>query len=100
MTPGKTLSEKEIKRLAKLSFLEISEKEALKLEKDIASILEFVAELESAKTNEVKPTSQTTGMENSLRDDRVLDSISQKDALSQAKLKHGDYFKTKAVFEK
>ncbi|MFH1289449.1 MAG: Asp-tRNA(Asn)/Glu-tRNA(Gln) amidotransferase subunit GatC, partial [Patescibacteria group bacterium] len=97
MTLNKKLSEKEIKHLAKLSFLGISEKEAVKLEKDIASILEFVGQLESVNANEVKPTAQTTGLENILRDDLVIESISQENALSQTKSKHDGYFKTKAI---
>lgn len=83
-----------VKHMSDLAKIPISEEE----EKDFASgfskTLEVVDGLFSLKVDKIEPTHQVTGLENVLRDDKVIEKniFSQSDALKGAKRKHNGYF--------
>jgi len=95
------LTKKDIKHIARLAKLEISEKEIVKFQKQLSLIIGYVSELEEANTNNVKPTSQTTGLENVKREDLVdqNDNLSLEEALSGTENTHNGYFKVSAILE-
>lgn len=92
------LSEKQVKHVAKLANLKLTEKEIKKFQKQLSDILKYVGQLEKVDTKGVEPTSQVTGLENVFREDEPGLSLSQKEALSGAKKKSKGFFETKAVF--
>lgn len=88
-----TLSE--IKHVAKLSNLLLSDQELELLGEELSETIEFIDHLSEIDTDDTKPTSQVTGKTNELREDNVLPSLSQKDALKNAKKTHDGYFVSK-----
>lgn len=88
-----TLSE--IKHVAKLSNLLLSDQELELLGKELSETIEFIDHLSEIDTDDTQPTSQVTGKTNELREDNVLPSLSQKDALKNAKKTHNGYFVSK-----
>jgi aspartyl-tRNA(Asn)/glutamyl-tRNA(Gln) amidotransferase subunit C len=91
----------EVKHLAKLANLHLSDSKLQELLPQFASILEFVSKVQSLNTENIHETSQVTGLENVFREDVVDDSrmLSQKEALSNAKKTYNGFFSVDAIFE-
>lgn len=88
-----------IKHTASLANLELKEEEVKDLETQLSSILDYIEKLQELNTDQVKETSQVTGLENVTREDVASPSLSQEEALSNAKSKENGHFKVKAIFE-
>ena len=88
------LSKQDVKHVAKLAKLKITESEISKF-----SIITYVEELNQADTANVEPTSQTTGLENVTRKDEITseETFSQEEALSGTEKNHNGYFVVDAV---
>lgn len=71
----------DVKKLAKLSALTISDTEADALRSQLEEILGFVSKLSEVDTTGVEPTYQVTGLSNVWREDEVLDYGLDRDAL-------------------
>ena len=82
-----------VKHIAKLANLPLSDKEEERFEKQISSILKYVEQLNSVDTKGVSITSQVTNLENAIRKDEPDTSLNQEDALSNTKSKHNGFFK-------
>jgi len=67
------VSRDDVAHLAKLSSLQLSDKELNSLSLDISSILGYVEQLSELDTEGVEPTYQVTDLENVWRDDAVDD---------------------------
>jgi aspartyl-tRNA(Asn)/glutamyl-tRNA(Gln) amidotransferase subunit C len=83
--------------LARLSFTP-EEKEALKY--DLERMIEFVEKLKEVNTDGVEPLLHITGTENVLREDEVIQSITKQQALLNAPLTDGNFFKVPKVIKK
>lgn len=86
-----------VKHVAKLANLPLSEDEEKKFEKQLVETLRFIEGLNEIDTNNIEPTDHVTGQENVLREDAATPSLSQEEALSNTKSKHNGMFKVKAV---
>ncbi len=71
----------DVKKLAKLSALTISDTEADALRSQLEEILGFVSKLSEVDTTGVEPTYQVTGLSNVWRKDEVVDYGLGRDAL-------------------
>jgi aspartyl-tRNA(Asn)/glutamyl-tRNA(Gln) amidotransferase subunit C len=79
------ISTDEVRRLAQLSSLALSDDEIEALKNDITNILGYVAQLSELDTEGVEPTFQVTGLENIWREDEVMDDgITREQLLSLA----------------
>lgn len=94
------LSKDEVKRIAQLARLEISDKEAEKYSKELSGILEFVKKLYEADTEGIEPIAHITGAKNMMREDKVIEySKETKDGIIDNFPEKKDRFdKVKAVF--
>lgn len=89
----------DVAHIAKLANLPIKKEEIEKFEAQLSSILDYVRKLNEVDTPVVEETSQVTGLENVSRDDATTPSLSQQEALSNAKSTHNGFFKVKAILE-
>ncbi len=64
------LSEEQVNHIAKLARLGLTDKENKKFRKELSAILDFIEQLNKAKTEKVEPTAQVTGLENVIRQDK------------------------------
>jgi aspartyl-tRNA(Asn)/glutamyl-tRNA(Gln) amidotransferase subunit C len=85
--------------VAKLANLPLTKEDKEKFEKQLQETVNYVEELDKVVTKNVEPTSQVTGLENVLREDVVKPSLSQAEALRNAKTTHEGFFKVDAIFE-
>ncbi len=89
----------DVTHVAKLANLPLKEEEIKKFESQLSQVLDYIKKLEEVDTSDVKPTSQVTGLENVLREDKARPSLPQDIALSQASATHNGFFQVKGIFE-
>lgn len=90
----------DIKKVAKLASLKLSEGEEIKFAFQFSDILNYLEQLRKLDTKNVDETSQVTGLENVTRKDEADSSrtLSQDEALSNSKSKHNGFLKIKGIF--
>lgn len=87
----------EVKQIAHLANLSLTDEEARKFSASLSETLSFIEKIKKIDTKGFKPTSQVTGLENRFRDDEILPSLSQKEVLSAALTKQNGFFIVKRV---
>jgi len=93
------LTVKEVEHIARLANLSLTPQEIELLANQLSATLDYVAKLEEVNTEGVSSTFQTTGLMNVTREDEVKPSLTQEQALSNARSTYGGYFKVQAVLE-
>lgn len=88
-----------IPHIAKLANLQIDKSEEAKFESQLSNVLSYIERLNEVDTTGIKETSQVTGLENVLDGDKSRPSLSQEEALSQARNKHNGFFAVEGVLE-
>ena len=80
-----TISTDDVRHLAALSNLQLSDDEVTALQLALGNILTYIEQLGSLDTSHVEPTYQVTGLENVWRDDTVREStVTREDLLALA----------------
>mgnify|MGYP003431776875 CR=1 FL=1 len=88
----------DVKRLAQLSALQVSDTEADELRVQLEAILDYVKQLDEVDTNGVEPTYQVTGLENVTREDVVKEyGVTREDLLRNAPDTEDGQIKVKKV---
>lgn len=76
------LTDDQVRHIAKLARLNLSDAEVSKYAKDLTSILQYIDMLSEVDTTGVEPTAQVTGQMNSLRPDAIRTApLADNDAL-------------------
>ena len=90
---------KEVEYLAKLSRLDLSREEINDLAIDLVEIVIHIDHLKEAQTQGVAPTSHVLSLSNVFREDQVQASLSQEEALANAPVREGPFFKVPRVID-
>lgn len=93
------IDQNEVKHVAMLARLELSEDEKQKMTSELREIIEYVDELEAAPTENVESLNQISGLKNITRQDEIKAGLSVADVLLNAPEKQDNFIKTKKVFE-
>lgn len=94
------ISREEVLHIAKLSRLAITEEEAVRYQKQLSAILDYVGQLTEVNIEGVQPVAQITGREHVTRQDVVRSSeTSRETLLDAAPRRDGEYVATMGVFE-
>jgi aspartyl-tRNA(Asn)/glutamyl-tRNA(Gln) amidotransferase subunit C len=91
------LTREEVLKIAKLSRIELTEKEVEKFQKELSAILEYVEELKQVNVDGVEEVAQVTGLVNVQRDDKAVETQNREEILSQAPEIKDGYYKVKAI---
>jgi aspartyl-tRNA(Asn)/glutamyl-tRNA(Gln) amidotransferase subunit C len=95
------ITEKEVRYVADLANLQLTDQEAGNLAKDLGEILTYVEMLNELDTSGVEPMGQVLEQENApLRDDRVRPPLGNAGALANAPLAGAGYYKVPKVIER
>jgi aspartyl-tRNA(Asn)/glutamyl-tRNA(Gln) amidotransferase subunit C len=92
------ISKEEVKKIAKLARLAISEKETLKYQKELSLILDYIKEMEKADVSGVEPTSHPFSLENVMREDNPSKDVCL-DLVSMAPDRKDNFVKVKSIFK-
>lgn len=80
-----TISIEDVRYIAGLAKIAVTDDEAVKLQSELGTILGYVQQLDSLDTQGIEPTYQVTGLTNVDRKDVVIDyGVSQQALLSNA----------------
>ena len=80
-----TITNDDVRHLAQLSSLQMSDAEVESLRADIEKIINYINQLDELDTDGVEPTYQVTGLQNVWRDDDIIDSsVSRQQLLALA----------------
>jgi aspartyl/glutamyl-tRNA(asn/gln) amidotransferase, C subunit len=80
-----TITNDDVRHLAQLSSLQMSDAEVESLRADIEKIINYINQLDKLDTDGVEPTYQVTGLQNVWRDDEIIDSsVSRRQLLALA----------------
>jgi aspartyl-tRNA(Asn)/glutamyl-tRNA(Gln) amidotransferase subunit C len=93
------LSYKQVRHIAWLARLGLSEEEVEKVSLQLSNILENFEILKEVDTADVPPATHTIPLQNVFRKDDVAESYSQAEILSNAPKQEGDCFKVQAILE-
>ena len=93
------LSSEEVKHIALLARLGISEDEIEKFRLQLSNILENFEILKQVDTSDLPPTAQSVKLQNVFRDDEARASYPVEEVLANAPQQENNYFKVKAVLE-
>ena len=95
------LSTEEVKKVAALARLNLTDEEVELYRGQLSSILDYVGQLKEVNTDGVEPTSQVTGLTNVMREDVVEKaSVDEHERIiSQFPQKENGYLKVRGIFE-
>ena len=96
---NKKITLDEVKKVAWLARIKISQEEAEKFSGELSDILGYVEQLSEVNTEGIEPISQVTGLVNILREDisEDFDKEMRRELVERAGEKKGDYIKVKSV---
>lgn len=93
------LSADQVKHVAKLANLPLSEEEVEKYSQQLSGIVEYIEKINQADTKDVEATFNVTGLSDVTRQDEAGNSLSQEEALQNGSKIQDGYFVTKGVFD-
>ena len=88
-----------LNKIAHLARLQIDDKDAEKMLKDMTAILSFVEKLNEVNTDGITPLTTMSDEVNALREDEPKEPLSHETALKNAPSKDPDYFRVPRVLE-
>jgi|SRR3989344_5810350 len=93
------LTKTDVLHIAELAKLDLTEDEVTKFLPQLSTIVDYIGNLSKIDTSKVEATSQTTGLVDVFREDRVVSdgSLSQDEALSGNEETYNGYFKVGAI---
>lgn len=93
------ITENDVKVVASLSRLKISDEESAEVIAQLDKILTYVDNLQAVDTSKIEPTTYALPMQNIFRADEVKPSLKRELALSNAPMQDDGYFKVPRVLE-
>lgn len=92
------ITPEEISKVARLARIKLTDEELGDMTEELGSILDFVARINAADTEDIEPTSQVTGLKDVWREDKIKRSkVVPKDLLAGAPSTQDGYVKVKKV---
>lgn len=89
----------QVKHIAKLARLKLSEEELESYTKELSSILDYMEKLNEIDTSNVEPLTHPVENKNVFREDEIGNSVKTKEALKNAPQKDDKYFKVPKVIK-
>lgn len=93
------ITKEEVLHIAKLARIDLSEDDIKRYQNQLSDILEYVEQLQTLDTDGVKATAQITGLENILREDKIVncDEKQREEILDQVPEVKANLVKVKSV---
>ncbi len=89
----------EVRKVAKLARLELSDADLATMQQQLSAILDYVGQLGELNTDGVEPLAHPLPVSNVFRDDELGVSLTPDEALANAPLRLADFFGVPAVFD-
>ncbi len=94
-----SISRDEVRHVARLARLALTEDEERRMTEQLSSILEYIEKLNELDTGDIEPTYHAVEMTNVLRDDEVRPSYPLDEVLKNAPDRQGPFFIVPRIIE-
>ena len=96
---AKKLDEAQIRKVAKLSRLDLTETEVAEFAGQLSAILDYVEKMNELNTDGIEPLAHCLPISNVFREDRVKESLGTEKVLGNAPQSQDDFFKVPKILE-
>jgi len=96
---GEKISKSDVRKVAKLSRLQLREAEIAEFSHQLSAILEYVEQMNKLDTEAIEPLAHCLAITNCFRDDSVKDSLGTEKTLENAPDCDGEFFKVPKILE-
>ena len=96
---AKKIDQVQVRKVAKLSRLELSEAEVEEFTGQLSAILEYVGKMNELDTDKVEPLAHCLPVSNVFREDRVKESLGTEKTLANAPQRDGEFFKVPKILD-
>lgn len=93
------IDEAQVRRVALLSRLELSDAEVRQFSTQLSAIVEYIEKLNELNTDNVQPLAHCLEVHNVLREDVPRPSLTNEQALANAPDRHDEYFKVPKILD-
>ena len=93
------IDESQVRRVAKLSRLELTDAEVAEFTGQLSAILGYVEKMNELDTENVEPLAHCLPISNVFRPDCVKESLGTEKALANAPQRDGDFFKVPKILD-
>jgi aspartyl-tRNA(Asn)/glutamyl-tRNA(Gln) amidotransferase subunit C len=96
---AKKIDEAQVRKVAKLARLELSDKEVEEFSGQLSAILDYVERMNQLNTDGIEPLAHCLPIHNVFRQDSVKESLGTEKTLSNAPQRDGAFFKVPKILE-
>ncbi|OHB79757.1 MAG: asparaginyl/glutamyl-tRNA amidotransferase subunit C [Planctomycetes bacterium RBG_16_55_9] len=96
---AKKIDEAQVRKVAKLSRLELTEAEVEEFTGQLSAILDYVEKMNELDTDNVEPLAHCLPIHNVLREDCAKESLGAEKALANAPQRDGNFFKVPKILD-
>ena len=96
---SRKIDETQVRKVAKLARLELSNAEVEEFTGQLSAILGYVEKMNELDTNGVEPLAHCLPISNVLREDCVRESLGTEKALANAPQRDGEFFKVPKILD-
>lgn len=95
----KKIDQAQVRKVAKLSRLDLSEEEIEEFTSQLSAILDYVAKMNELDTAKVEPLAHCLPISNIFREDVAKESLGTEKALANAPQRDGEFFKVPKILD-
>ena len=96
---GKKIDQTQVRKIAKLSRLDLTEAEVVEFTKQLSAILDYMEKMSELNTEGVPPLAHCLPISNCFREDFVQKSLGTERALANAPQRDGNFFKVPKILD-
>jgi len=96
---AKKIDQESVRKVAKLSRLELSEAEVEEFASQLSAILDYVEKMNELDTTSVEPLAHCLPVNNVFREDSVKESLGTEKTLANAPQRDGEFFKVPKILD-
>lgn len=93
------ISSEQVKHVADLARLEVTDEEAEKLSKDLSELMQQIDLLQKVDTENVEPTINVASLNNVMRNDEPKELVTQEEVLKNAPDAKDGFFRVPSILE-
>ncbi|MCJ7675145.1 MAG: Asp-tRNA(Asn)/Glu-tRNA(Gln) amidotransferase subunit GatC [Sedimentisphaerales bacterium] len=93
------IDQTQVKKVAKLSRLELTEEEVQEFTVQLSAILDYVEKLSELDTEGVEPLAHCLPISNVFRQDEIRESLGTEKTLANAPQRDGEFFKVPKILD-
>jgi len=93
------ISKEEVRKVAKLARLQLSEAQVDEFTGQLGAILEYVEKMNQLDTENIEPLAHCLPVSNVFRDDEVKESLGTEKTLANAPQRDGEFFKVPKILD-